>query len=301
MAISISPQKFSAYVDQFLLSCEQDGNSQGELAQKRMALTNHLVPYFGEMLLDSITRADTLSYKVLKQQALKPKTINNHLIILSRFLHMAREDNYCGTHRFEIKRLPLNVAENDNYLTTEQRIALLAAARKESDKKWYMMIEVCLHTGLRVGELLALRYANVDGNRRLLKITHSYCRSSKAMKAPKNYQRRDVALSAKAFELFVMLGYLRPQDSDPNDLIFTVSYEACHKALGRIAKRAGLASIGWHTLRHTFASILVTNGAPLVNVSRIMGHHSVRVTERYAHLDPARNADTIAILNAAMA
>lgn len=59
------------------------------------------------------------------------------------------------------------------------------------------------------------------------------------------------------------------------------------EALARITKKAGLRHIGWHVLRHTFASQLATAGIPLAKVQHLLGHQSVVMTERYAHLAPS--------------
>jgi len=67
--------------------------------------------------------------------------------------------------------------------------------------------------------------------------------------------------------------------------------------LRAICKRAGLRRIGWHVLRHTFASHLVMRGVPLVVVQKLMGHSSIGVTQRYAHLAPQIVRDAVLILD----
>ena len=68
-------------------------------------------------------------------------------------------------------------------------------------------------------------------------------------------------------------------------------------ALRRMCRRSGLRRIGWHTLRHTFASHLVMRGVPLRHVQKLMGHSSVVMTERYSHLAPSSLQDAISVLN----
>lgn len=71
-------------------------------------------------------------------------------------------------------------------------------------------------------------------------------------------------------------------------------------SIHRLCKRAGIRSIGWHTLRHTFASQLVAHGVSLRAVQLLLGHSSVVVTERYAHLAPSRLQEAVAVLQQAL-
>ncbi len=72
--------------------------------------------------------------------------------------------------------------------------------------------------------------------------------------------------------------------------------DACRNAILRASKRAGLRPIGWHTLRHTFASHLVMRGVPPKAVQELLGHASIEVTMRYAHLSPDVKKDAVRAL-----
>ena len=72
----------------------------------------------------------------------------------------------------------------------------------------------------------------------------------------------------------------------------------CAEAILRNATRAGIRPIGWHTLRHTFASHLVMRGVPLKAVQELMGHATIDMTMRYAHLSPDVKKDAVRALDA---
>ena len=71
----------------------------------------------------------------------------------------------------------------------------------------------------------------------------------------------------------------------------------CKHPLWRTCRRAGLRIIGWHSLRHTFASHLVMRGAPLKAVQELLGHADIRMTMRYSHLSPSVRRDAVALLD----
>ncbi len=72
----------------------------------------------------------------------------------------------------------------------------------------------------------------------------------------------------------------------------------CKHPLWRACRRAGLRRIGWHVLRHTFASHLVMRGVPLKAVQELMGHATIDMTMRYAHLSPHVAREAVKVLDA---
>ena len=68
------------------------------------------------------------------------------------------------------------------------------------------------------------------------------------------------------------------------------------KPLWRACRRAGLRRVGWHILRHTFASHLVMRGVPLKAVQELLGHTTIQMTMRYSHLAPEIGRQAVAVL-----
>jgi integrase len=140
-----------------------------------------------------------------------------------------------------------------------------------------------MNTGLRRGELLKLRWRSVDFARRLITVEGPDAKSR---------QTRHVPLNDEAMRV---LKSWREQSSDGSRL-FEVS-TGCKTAWGHILKRAKIVSFRWHDLRHHFASRLVQRGVPLNTVRDLLGHSSIAMSLRYAHLAPDQRREAVARLN----
>lgn len=283
---------FKDFHEAFLSIARDNGNSAGELVQKEIALKNHLLPFFGEYDMESLGIPEIREYCKLKlSHKLAPKTINNHLLVLSRYLSMAREERKLIAPKFPIKSLSLDFVEA-RFLTRDETFRLLAAAAVEDNKLWKALITVALHTGMRIGELLALDWADVHLFQRTITIRASLCRKA-GLKLPKNKKIREASLTDAARNALASMQHHEGR-------VFNCAYETAHKAMKRIASNAGLEDVGFHTLRHTFASVLVMENVPLITVSRMLGHSSIRITERYAHLMRENQINAMATLAAAL-
>src|SRR5262249_29984416 len=124
------------------------------------------------------------------------------------------------------------------------------------------MLLAALRTGMRQGELKGLQWTSIDWLNRSVAVRHSYSDYTKSLTSPKANRERNIPLDTDLLEALAnrrqATGYVfvdrrgRPYD-----------HEKLSDALAAVCRRAGLRKIGWHTLRHTFASQLAMNGTPL--------------------------------------
>ncbi|HEY6457344.1 MAG TPA: site-specific integrase [Steroidobacteraceae bacterium] len=140
-----------------------------------------------------------------------------------------------------------------------------------------------MNTGLRRGEVLKLRWSSVDFNRRLLTVEG---------RNAKNRQTRHVPLNEEAMNV---LRRWREQ-SGGSAKVFDVATRF-QTAWKKLLLRAGITHFRWHDLRHHFASRLVQRGVPLNTVRDLLGHSSVGMSLRYAHLAPDQRREAVAKLN----
>ena len=114
---------------------------------------------------------------------------------------------------------------------------------------------------------------------------------------PKSGKPREVPLSGDAVKALKACSHLK------GELIFggeggeMLTKNGTKHPLWRACKRAGLRLVGWHCLRHTFASHLAMRGVPLISVQQMLGHSTIEMTMRYAHLAPAVNRQAVDLLD----
>ena len=152
------------------------------------------------------------------------------------------------------------------------------------------MILVGLRTGLRFGELIALRWEDVDLVAGRLMVRKSIVKGREG--DPKGRKSREVPLGDDVLQALKKHRHLRGPRVFCDDDGKVLRTPKSRWELEKACKKAGLRLVGWHTLRHSFASHLVTRGVSIVTVQRLLGHVDIKTTMRYAHLSPdvARDA-----------
>ncbi len=282
---------FASFVEEYLTNHAKLHNKPSSVRAKRSIYDNHLVPFFGKMRLDQIGPREIDRYKASVVDRLHPKTINNTLTVLRRTLDVAaRWGIIQGPPRIEWLRAP---KPGFRFLDFEEADRLVDAARIEPD--WWAMIVVALNTGLRLGELLGLPWSEVDLKAGRLQVRQAL--SYGVIGTPKNDRPREVALNDTATTTLRQHRHLR------GDYVFCredgslLDPHACRYPLRRAWRKAGIPSLGWHDLRHTFASHLVMRGVPLKAVQELLGHATIEMTMRYAHLSPGVKRDAVRALD----
>lgn len=253
---------------------------------KRRVINRYLGPDLGHLEVESISSRTLLEYQAaLRSRGLSAKTVNNILGILQTALRLARDWGEVSTVP-SVKRLRLP-PRDIRFLSAAEAQRLLAD-RKEP--LWSDMVLLALHTGMRIGELSALYFEDVDLNRRVLTVRRNY--TMRRFTTPKSNKTRVIPLSE---EVVTMLHRRRAAYG----LVFwrtpgtPVAQQTALKALKRMCRRAEVSPVGWHALRHTFASHLAMRGTPVRSIQALLGHASLEMTERYMHLAPNATHDAV--------
>ena len=252
----------------------------------------HLLPALGQKRLDAITNEQVQKLK-LALAHLAPKTVNNVLTVLSTKLKKAVEWG-------DLDRLPCTIKLLSNPKKTmgfhdfEEYERLLAVAEKRSPEA-YLMVLLGGEAGLRLGEIVALEWGDVDLHVRRLTVQRSDWRGH--VTAPKNGRFRRLPMTQRLTSALKASRHLRSArvlclpDGTP------ITRDRVIKAIRGSQRVAGLPQAGVHVLRHTFCSHLAMKGAPARAIQELAGHADLSTTQRYMHLSPAATEDAIRLLD----
>jgi integrase len=192
--------------------------------------------------------------------------VNRPLALLRHLLRLAHEEWEAieSVPRIRLEKEPQGRLR---WLTQEQITRLLEACAKSKNKELGGAVIIALNTGLRRGELLGLTWERVDLSRGVLQL-----------ELTKSGRRREVPMNDDSYRALVGLG------PKATGRVFRTRYiqTACNNAVAA----AKLDDVNFHTLRHTFASWSVMRGVTLKELQELLGHASLAMTMRYAHLAP---------------
>lgn len=251
---------------------------------------NHLGPALGAKHLDAITTSDvqTLKGKLAEHEA---KTVNNVLSVLSRTLRCAVDWDVIKAVPCKFGLLRTKSKEKEFYEVEVYRRLVKAASYHRSVQ---LLVLLAGSAGLRRGEIIALRWTDIDFERKLLHVRNAIWR--RIEDDPKGNRGRTVPLTEE------LLDALRAHRNLRERVLYTdrgeeLSNRAIRNMLARAQRRANLEDNGGiHILRHTFCSHLAIAGVPAKAIQELAGHADLKTTMAYMHLSPGNRKDAMGVL-----
>ena len=252
----------------------------------RKIYEQYLEPEFGGRHLGSITPLDIEDLKVkLLQRGLAAATVVKIIGDARRmYKKLAAWGVYSGPVPTDGFTMPKIDNERTRYLTEEEAVNLLDALKKRS-ATWHDIAWLSLHTGMRKGEILALRGEHLDfgSGRILVKDAKTGSRTV--------YMTDEVRALLEARAPKSPMAYVfRPKRTSAGERISRDSDESFVRAVTECGFNKGITDrrhkVVFHTLRHTYCSWLAKAGVPLFTIGELVGHKSVEMTKRYSHLCP---------------
>jgi len=245
-----------------------------------------LLPFFGSRLLSDITPFLIESYKKKRLEEVKPATVNREIGLLKHMFNMAIMWDKATTNPMRHVRL-LPVENNQERNLNQEEVTKLLGACTEYSRP---IVQTALHTGMRMGEILGLKWEQVDLRQRMIVILHS-----------KNGKVRKIPINDTLLQILTKLKY-----NKTSEYVFVCvrTGEPAQKfrtAWLNALRRSGIPHCRAHDLRHTAASHMVAAGIDLVTVMQILGHANLRTTQRYLHSAPESMRKAVATLDARFA
>ena len=264
-------------------------------------INNHIKPYVGSIPLSKLTSLDLQKlYKMLlaegridriesknQPKGLSAKTVRNINQIISSALTLAKEQKLLSSNPADACALPRVEHREMRTLPVEQLTSFLREAKETGV---YEMYYIELATGLRRGELLGLKWQDIDMVNGTIRVQRQVARiDGEIVEAPLKTKNsyRNVSIGPDAIEV------LKEQKKKVGDSEYVfpspnggpISPDSVLNMLHRVLERAGLPKIRFHDLRHTFATLALQNGVDIKTVSGMLGHFSAGFTlDTYAHV-----------------
>ena len=262
-----------------------------ERACKASTLTDYrltvrrLDEVLGNLTLEDITTAAIERWRDdwIAREAPSNRTVQKYLVILGSILRHAKRRYGLRTNPMdEVERPRVRSKMEIDVLSAAEVWALVRAAESEQDAAIFL---TAAFTGLRQGELLALRWRDVDFERRIIRVHRTY-KSGNGVDTPKSGRGRAVPMADEVAQALARLGE-RDHFTEDDDLIFRgpgghVNAQKLGYRYKVALNRAGLRELRFHDLRHTFGTIAI-NRADIIQVQAWMGHADIKTTQRYLH------------------
>ncbi len=258
---------------------------------KRMKGRSHIIEiwkkWFGNLPVKELNQQKVEKFLAerMEEKALSPATRNRHLAHLSSIFNKGKEWGLITDNPAQgIKPLRENGART-RFLDKEEIQLLLNA----SSERFRPTLITALHSGMRRGEILNLKWSDVDfkngiitvqesksGKKRMIPMDNTLCGTLSVL--PTRFQR----------------GYVFPSPIKEGKPLYDFK-----RQFRNAVKKAGITDFRFHDCRHTFASHLVMSGVDLMTVRELLGHATLTMTMRYAHLAPDHRSRAIKTLDSA--
>jgi integrase len=288
--------------DAFIRAKRAAGRKAATIESLDSCLRIHIVPFFGVQPVDKINREDVQRFdKELEAKPLAPKSRANALGTLHSLIEFAMGEGWAGGEN-PVKRVPkptkANVDADVHFLEVEEVEALLRAVPDDElgrvERAMYLTAAM---TGMRQGELLGLRWRDVDWTAGRVRVRRNFVRGEFGTPKSKRSSRAVPLASRVAAELELL--YQASSCKADDDLVF--AHPATCKPIDRsrllkrfkaALKRAKVREVRFHDLRHTFGTRMAARGVPMRTLQEWMGHRDFATTLIYADFAPSQEHET---------
>ncbi|WP_082054070.1 tyrosine-type recombinase/integrase [Methyloterricola oryzae] len=260
---------------------------------KDLQRTTRLRGFFGGRTMDDLGPTDVRGYIASRKALVSNSTVNRELALLSSAINWARKECEWDIPNPVSGRKLKEPEGRVRWLTPEDAGRLIQAA-SELRKAPHLsaFIRLALNTGCRSQEILGLEWRRVDLGARLIVLEAEHTKSNR---------RRSVPLNDEAFRVILERARFRAQHCPDSQWVFCNRFGerlgSLKKGFWRACELTGISDFRIHDLRHTCAAWLVSAGVPLTEVRDLLGHSTVKMTERYAHLAPENIRAAVAVLD----
>jgi len=248
----------------------------------KVYLNASLIPYFGRYEIRRITPHLIEQFiRMRLEKGVQKSSINRDLSCLSKMFSKAIDWGYLNENPLaRIKRFSEKDNMRERVLSEEEEERLV----QHSSEHLKPIIITASNTGMRLGEILRLKWSQIDLNTRRIRVENT--KSGKNRLIEINQNLYDVLRLKNGQSPYV---FPNPDTGKPLTTVKRAFKSAC--------RRAGIEGLRFHDMRHTFGTRLIQSGVDIETVRDLMGHHSISVTQRYLHTNEKRRRDAVESLS----
>lgn len=259
---------FDKLCSEYLTTFSSANKTEKSYSRDKISI-KHLLKAFGGMSISDITARELERYKSMRKEEVKPATINRELSCIKHMFTKAVHWGYLTENTLRTVAKFKEPPGRTRYLNEEEIEGLLYCCAEHLKP----IVILAMNTGMRKGEILNLKWSDIDMINRVIMV-----------KTSKNNESRSVPINETLYsELLKLQG-----DCTGDNSVFTDKTDKPIKnidhAFAGARKRAKLTNFRFHDLRHTFASHLAINGVNLRTIQILLGQKTIAMTLRYSHL-----------------
>jgi integrase len=269
---------------------EKHSKVEKESFRNDIYMGKRLVAYFKQIPIGDLTPYDIKSWRHWRKQhptkqskAISKSALNHELIMLKAMFNLAMEWGWLRDNPARLIKKLKGEKARMRFLNREEIHHLIECSREDLKP----VIIAAVSTGMRRGELFNLKWKDVDFENGFIKVEKT-----------KNKERRDVPIDVYLSETLKDL----TESREKGDFVFLqkngnrLTETFIRFRFGAAKKKAGIEDFRFHDLRHTAASLYATGGCDIMSLKNLLGHKSLKMTQRYAHLMPDAHGRTRRII-----
>jgi integrase len=252
--------------------------SQSSYERDLLIINKSALPYFGERLLKEITPQMVEGYIIERTAKVKESTVNRELNTIFNLFRKAVDWGYVRESPCKgVKKLKEKRSAVPKFLSSDEITRLLSVC----PPRIYALVYLAIYTGCRQSELFNLEWSDIDFERGQIII------QNKEDWHTKSYRHRVIPINDKIVDVL-----LEQTKTSAGRYVFSqkngekLNKVKIRRTFEKAMKDAGIDSTDFKILRHTYASHLVMKGVDIRTVQKLLGHHSIKMTEKYSHLAP---------------
>ena len=269
----------------FLDKYAKNNLSEATIVNYKYQLNKYILDEIGRYKLNKITRLHIQDFanKLYEEYNLSSKTIKNYINLISSILERAIEWNYINENVASHINIPKNYnkPKKEQQIYNNEEVKLLFEALEEEPEPFKTMVYVSFYTGARRGEVLALRWRDIDFKNKIISVTQNKIRKTNGTMIKETKNKRSRSFVAPK----VLMNKLKEiyNNQLPDELIFNYYPSTYTRMWQEFVGRHNLKYITLHDLRHTNGSLLASKGVDIVTIAQRLGHLPATASAYYLH------------------